>query len=415
MTSPSTISASREFFANMSAPSHNSRNMRDTMRNAKMRMNHLSSMALLLGWTKGGRRLRTWAAGVSLLVLYLTPQAFSQVCTGLCLQQTSCSPGQTTSVSGTVYAPNGTTPLPNVVVYVPNGSAGAPTWGVTPIPPGVACNPNGEPLTGSPLVSTTTNTNGTFTLNNMPVGTNIPLVIQAGRWRRKITISTVTSCTNTALTASETSLPTEQAVLDPADNIPLIAISTGSVDAAECVLQRMGIAESEFSNPVAQGGSGRVRFYLGEGSAGARINASTPSATQLWSGSTPDANQYDVIMFPCQGDEYTKTAAEQANIINYANAGGRVFATHYSYVWLFDDSPFSGTVTWDIDQAEPTPDPQTGYINTGFPKGAQLAQWLQDIGASTTLGQIPLNTLRHDQDGVVAPTQSWLTIDNPRK
>jgi hypothetical protein len=36
-----------------------------------------------------------------------------------------------------------------------------------------------------------------------------------------------------------------------------------------------------------------------------------------------------------------------------------------------------------------------------------------DIGASTTLGQIPLNTLRWDQTGVVAPTQSWMTINYP--
>jgi len=38
------------------------------------------------------------------------------------------------------------------------------------------------------MVSAVTATNGTFTLTNMPVGTDIPLVIQAGKWRRKISI-----------------------------------------------------------------------------------------------------------------------------------------------------------------------------------------------------------------------------------
>jgi hypothetical protein len=197
-------------------------------------------------------------------------------------------------------------------------------------------------------VSTTSNTNGTFTLNNMPVGTNIPLVIQAGRWRRKITISTVTSCTNTPLTASQTSLPTTQAEFDPADNIPLIAISTGSADAAECVLRKMGVADSQFSNPAAQGGNGRIRLYQGEAMPGATYNPSTPSATQLWSGTTPDIDTYDLVMFPCQGIESEKTAAQQTNVIDYANKGGRVFTTHYSYVWLINPTsgtnPFASTV-----------------------------------------------------------------------
>jgi len=35
------------------------------------------------------------------------------------------------------------------------------------------------------------------------------------------------------------------------------------------------------------------------------------------------------------------------------------------------------------------------------------------VGASTTLGQIPIGTLRHDLDGVVAPSQSWMTINQP--
>ena len=46
-------------------------------------------------------------------------------------------------------------------------------------------------------------------------------------------------------------------------------------------------------------------------------------------------NGYDVVMFPCQGTpsgQATPTGA--TNLLNYANAGGRVFATHYSYAWL---------------------------------------------------------------------------------
>src|SRR5580658_8147082 len=71
------------------------------------------------------------AAAVLLATLWLGPQAWAQ-CTNLCLQQPTCPGSETTSITGTVYAPNGVDPLPNVLVYVPNSAVQAFT-------PGVAC------------------------------------------------------------------------------------------------------------------------------------------------------------------------------------------------------------------------------------------------------------------------------------
>ena len=364
-------------------------------------------------------------------------------CTGLCTQQVVC-PGHnvTTTVSGTVYAPNGTDPLYDALVYVPNGAAGAPTYGVTAFPPGVHCDQCGTEVSGSPLVSTNTGPDGTFQLQNVPAGTNIPLVIQLGRWRRMILIPTVTSCTNTALAVAQTSLPSQEAVLNPLDNIPLMAFSTGQVDGLECVLLKIGVNQNQFSNPAAQGGSGRIRLYLGEGAAGAQYSATTPSATQLWAqgagaacggnancnsgvctagvcvGGAPDIDQYDMVFFPCQGNEFQKTAAEQAVVVNYTNAGGRIFGTHYSYVWFIDPltgaaNPFAGTAAWAPNGAITGSDPQTGYINTSFARGQALAQWLQIVGASTTYDQMTINTLRHDFTGVVAPSLLWVSLGAP--
>ena len=50
-------------------------------------------------------------------------------------------------------------------------------------------------------------------------------------------------------------------------------------------------------------------------------------------------------------------------------------------------------------------------MNTSFTDGQTLATWLQNIGASISPGQMELNTLRLDQTGVIAPTQSWLTLN----
>jgi len=352
-------------------------------------------------------------------------------CTGLCLQQVSCPPADggapvTTTVSGVVYAPNGTDFLPNVLVYVPNGAAGAPTWGVTPFTPGVQCEQCSAGVSGSPLVTTTTDTFGRFTLSNVPVGANIPLVIQTGRWRRQTVIPSVASCVNTPLptcTAASaasgaclTSLPQTHVQGD----IPYMAFVTGSVDALECVMLKIGVAQSEFVLPPATfpppAGSGRINLYVGDATGnkgGANLGGTTPSETTLVN-TAANLQAYDMILFPCQGteDSAAVTAAQQTNLITYAGLGGRVFATHFSYVWLFNDAPFSGTAAFDVNQA-PDPADQTGYINMTFPRGLELAQWLLNIGAASTLGQIPITTLRHDVNSVTPPSQLWMEIGDP--
>ncbi len=333
-------------------------------------------------------------------------------CTNLCLKQVTCpTAGVTTTVTGTVYAPNGIDPLPNAVVYVPNAT-------VQPFTPGVSCDNCGAPASGSPLVRAVTGVDGKFTLKNMPVGANIPLVIQLGRWRRQVVIPSVASCTNTAIAATLTRLPKNKSEGD----IPLMAFSTGAVDALECVMRKIGIDDAEFTAPS---GTGRVHLYRGLTdhnsqnhtttiwASGGAMAPTSPYEDQLWT-TQATLNKYDMVLFPCQADQADPTlrsAAAHQNLVNYANAGGRVFTTHFSYVWLFQTAPFSSTVNWNVEQ-HPSPANQTGYVNQSFPKGAALAQWLQIVGASTALGQIPLQVIRHDHDAVVAPSQSWMTIND---
>jgi hypothetical protein len=312
----------------------------------------------------------------------------------------------TTSITGTVYAPNGVDPLPGVTVYVPNSA-------VAPFAQTVSCDNCASSFSGSPLVKAVTLPNGTFTITNMPVGANIPLVIQKGHWRRQFTIPGVSACVNTALPttgASQIRMPRTSTVHAGGEgDIPLMAFVTGQVDALECVLRKVGIADSEFSDPT---GTGRVRLYTGAGAPGASYSATTPSETALWA-SQASVDAYDMVYLACQGAEYAQTAANQQLLINYANAGGRVFAAHYNYVWLYDVAPFSSTATWAINGTPtPTPDPGTGIINTNFARGSLLAQWLVAIGASTTLGQVPVSTLRHDFSSVIAPSVLWLSVND---
>ncbi len=239
-------------------------------------------------------------AALLIAALSVRPEAYSQTtpvaCTGLCQQQVSCPAGGTTSISGVVYAPNGTDPLPNVTVYVPNAAVDAFT-------PGVSCPVVGTPPSGSPLVGTTTGVDGSFTITDVPVGTNIPLVIVSGRWRRQITVPMTTQCANTAVVADQTRFPRTKAEGD----IPLFAVATGSVDSVECVLRKVGVADSEFTNPS---GAGRIQIYQGSGSPGARIDSTTLNQSALMTDPAV-LNKYDVLMLPCEGGAYpaVKSAA----------------------------------------------------------------------------------------------------------
>src|SRR5262249_49453295 len=136
---------------------------------------------------------------------------------------------------------------------------------------------------------------------------------------------------------------------------------------------------------------------------GAKASGSNTDESTLW-GSQTELDKYDMILFPCQGQPPFRDAATTQRIVNYTNAGGRVFATHYSYTYLWDVAPFSSTADWDVDQSALyfTNDPEVGYIDMTFPKGLLLAQWLVVVNPGSVLGQIPIGTLRHDFDGVFA-------------
>jgi hypothetical protein len=313
-------------------------------------------------------------------------------CVNLQCKQTTCTPSTaTTSISGTVFDPAGTHPLPNVNVYVPNGTVAALTSGAS-------CDACSSGLSGFPLVKTTTGIDGKFSLTNMPVGTNIPVVIQLGKWRRQITVTTA-KCADTPVGAGLTRLPRNKTEGD----IPKIALATGGADALECLLRKIGIDDTEFTNPT---GTGRVNLYTGSGGT-AKYSATLggaafPSATQLWNSVNPVAmtptvyglKGYDVTLLGCEGQDTVanKTTAALEAMQDYANLGGRVFGSHYHYAWMRHAvAPLPaaylkwGTmVTWNttlVTLADGTKE----TVLTTFPKATQMNQWMQSpaIAAAT--------------------------------
>jgi Bacterial Ig-like domain (group 3) len=331
--------------------------------------------------------------------------------TGLLPYLCEMAPAQTpamTTISGTVYDARtaNALPLSNVLVY-------ATTDPVPPLPSGVQCLTYQAPTNVVSYAYSAVD--GTFTLGNIPQNGNYTLVIQAGKWRRQFPNQTVGTDPVTSL-----------ALHMPADHtqgdIPMIAIVTGSVDGVECILRDMGISDTEFTddNQTVNPG-GHIHLYEGAGNSGkaggAIINTSTPSETTLTGGTGTELNNYDMVMFPCQGGQFPQTTSPLTNLVNYANAGGRIFTTHYSYVYLDPNSPmyaqFAPVANWTTT-GEKQINTGVGTVATDFSDGATLAQWLQNSGATVTgtSNQINISTLRTDVGTVIPPTQSWLTLNS---
>jgi hypothetical protein len=320
---------------------------------------------------------------------------------GLCLAQQDCgTPGVTTTLSGTVYDPAGNDPLYNIIVYVPNDPQK-----VGPLTSGASCDQCGT-VSGNPLVSALTDPAGHFQLQNIPVVNDLPVIVQIGKWRRQFKIPMVSKCTDNAVPDKTFTLPKNHNEGD----IPLTAISTGDADALECVLRNMGIDEAEFTAP---GKGGRIQLFYQNGAVLSNGTQPPAASTSLWD-SAAHLLQYDQVILDCEGAQNDKPKAAQANLIAYANAGGRVLSSHFSYVWLYNDPPFSGTAMWNVAQNDPN-DPLTGTIDTSFPKGQAFAQWLGNVKAliSTTPPDISISAPRHDVDGIVAPSTRWIYSTAP--
>lgn len=345
----------------------------------------------------------------------------SKPCTGLCLQQVQCGNGATTSLSGTVKDPAGKNPLYNILVYVPN----AP---VQPMSSGASCDRCGS-VSGDPLVTAITDAAGRFKLENVPVGDDIPLVVQVGKWRRRLTIPKVAQCVDTPLADDVIRLPKNKQEGD----IPQIALTTGGADVMECLLRKVGLDDSEFTTNT---GAGRVHFYQGSPSSNqttrvfdaAHGGATFPSATAFWD-SAANLLKYDIVILSCEGATYptTKPTSSLKALYDYAGQGGRVFASHWHRYWFNTSamiggnnqvvqpagpqpSPFETIGSW-ADRNDP-PQPAYGTVDTSFPKGKAMFDWLGNVSALTG-GKLEINEARHNIDNVSTNATSWISLANP--
>jgi hypothetical protein len=397
-------------------------------------------LALLLGCTEsavpsqGAGADNTGAAGSSGASsslgggLLVPPPSYARRCDepgDLRCQKHDCpadaSPS-TTSVSGVVYDPAGRVPLYNALVYVVDPRE-LPALGKR-----VQCESCGANFPKAALAYALSDSQGRFSVTDMPAGDDVPLIVQLGKWRRLVKVPHVEACENTELPAELTRLPRSSSEGD----LPKIAVTTGASDALECLLQKIGIELDEFTP---DSGNGRVNLFAGYGAATQMVSGGatlplTP-AEVLWA----DADKmldYDMMLMSCEGNDNLwnspddkgfpvgatpRPAAMHLQLRKYADLGGRIFGSHWHHRWINSD---------DVTPNDPYP-PVASFAKTAkdigdvtvsvdatFPKGLAFRDWLLSVGASTTLGELSVVKAEHSVDAVdEALAKRWIYGTDP--
>jgi hypothetical protein len=299
--------------------------------------------------------------------------------------QPADAPWCPTSISGKVFAPNGTLPLYNVMVYMP--AADPP-----PFPDGVQCGTCSD-LPGGAIAHTTSDAQGNFHLTGLPPVSSVPVIITTGKWRRKLTVP-VTQCQDNPVIDGTFRLPRNRTE----GEMPRIAQVTGGCDALACILTKIGIDSSEFGD--SSSGSTAVVFY--NGSLG-QAPGSPQAAEMLW-GRLPELKKFDLVINSCECDENNTNKTSPDLLRQYADMGGRVFGSHYHYTWERNLIPqWKNTAVWEGGSTS-TPD----LVDTSSADGQAFSQWLIATGASTTPGQITLGQKIPNASTVMGQTKRWL-------
>jgi hypothetical protein len=296
-----------------------------------------------------------------------------------------------TSISGKVFAPNGTLPLYNVTVYVPMSPPG-------PLETGLSCGQCSTNLPGGALASARTDAEGKFKLEGLQPGTDVPIVITTGKWRRQLTVPLVAQCVDNPVQDGVLRLPKNRSEGD----IPRIAMVTGGCDSLACIFRKMGLDATEFGTSSA--GPERVVFYNAQG--GQSLTGAGDAPTALWN-NLEELKKFDMVINSCECSEMNTNKTAPDVLRQYADMGGRVFGSHFHYTWTKNLVPvWQPTATWSTTgAANQTPT----LVDTTHPDGMAFSQWLTAVGASSSPGQLTLTGFPQPSASAVnPPTTRWL-------
>lgn len=311
--------------------------------------------------------------------------------------QSSLCPGSGARFVGTTFAPNGTDPIPNVLVYATEDThVFEGPWTSVRC---VACvsTPPGA------LASTRSGADGSFVLASptLDAGGTFTVVVESGGFRRVVRGVTIDECGTVTLAAAQTTLPGANAGDDTIPPIAVASSTTGTGDVNDdfaFVLDAMGITGYDRVHPDRSG---------------------TPSAAGLFSllSDTSRLMRYQIVIVPCGAlgnfsVDPNLTPQIVSNLRAWLAAGGRLYASDLAYAVVQRSYPEAVTFA-------PGPSPRAGTdpatVGVGIARGStipgridapELLAWLQLVGAAPAgATEIPIADLRDPWSAVdfVAP------------
>jgi hypothetical protein len=319
-------------------------------------------------------------------------------CQGLSCQVAQCAAGQDTVVRGRVVAPSGSDPIGQAMVYVPQSGQ------LTPLPEGLGCELCRDPFAGSAVTFTYSALDGRFELRGVPAGTSVPIVVQKGRFRRLVRVP-VAPCTgqDLALDGARLALPRRRADGD----LPQLAVAAGDHDAIECVLRDLGLDASEFSG---SDGPAAVHLYDNQTPGMPSLPGQLPVTALL--SDRARLMRYHVVFLNCSSTAYSQLLLQDptilANLRDYVAAGGRLYATDWSYDYIQQVPEFSPFLCFedgtDCSITTPHPfhaavahggdgDPLQASVDESSASGRALAQWLAQLPAPVAADNVPITDL----------------------
>jgi hypothetical protein len=360
------------------------------------------------------------------------------------------------SVTGTVFAPNGTDPIAGATVYVPSSTANlsAPTTALKGVGKAVTATCGGSTVTCSDptataLCSTCTCPDGTFSLDvsSCSASDSTTLKIESGSTTIDVTFSSDCTTTDTtcAITTAASTLPSS------GTGALTMAVVTGEYDEIQDVLAKLGYGDLDTDNRLKIGTEKFTIYRGGDTDLDVELAATSettyPLASSLF-GDVTLMNTFDIIFINCGADETVTTTASTintpltatttkhhthaeyhaarkaavfkgagtaidatviANIKSYVEAGGKLYVTDWAYDFIEQAFPgvmdFQGSGDGDATTVETNSAAQVGDSTDANSSSLVSNALVKDTTMSTWLSSRKINTL----DSATTPSLSSCT------
>ncbi|MCA9667904.1 MAG: hypothetical protein KC503_20040 [Myxococcales bacterium] len=290
------------------------------------------------------------------------------------------------TVSGKVYAPEGTIPIFGALVY-------AVVSDPAPIPDKVFCDRCVELPQGTP--NTRSSHDGAFELKLTP-GT-WKLVTQKGAFRRVREI--VVPPAGLAVDPAITTLP-QKTDATKGDTIPKMVVIQGAWDAIESSLAKLGLGQVDANGSLVAGSETFTLYRCTLTQLLPPVVDCKPRPPQDMLKDYALLSQYQILFLPCDSEWLDGVIADptvKANLLRWIREGGRLYATDYQYDQIRTLLP--DYITWQGQSGVAgSAELDSAYDAPAVVNDPDMKQWLAAQGVTTFDLQ-----------------QSWTIIDSVHK